>query len=1206
MKNKKLFLVLFTFLFAFVLVGCKQAFKVQLENINCLTENIDLNKVRKNQVLELEVNKKDNTILDKVYANDEDITASVVNNQFSYEIVKNTTIKATLKNLYQVSLLGGVELQNKDIDLQAVEEGSKLDFIVPAKEGYTPQSLLINDKENINLIKDSKFSLAIKENTIIRLSYIKDDVLVKVSLDGLSLSDNEINKDIDLENVKVGTNLEFIIPQKEGFQLTSLLINNEENFSLIKDNKFIYKVTKDLNIQAVFTKLYNVKLENVKLDTDHTLTEFKALNNSEHTFYIPTKEGYRLASLLINDEEKIALVANDKFKYTITKDTTIKATFIETAKPIKLTLKDVELVDKTIDTTKLVVGNKIEFQIPKKEGYKLTSLLIDNNENINLVKDYKFSYTLLKDHTITALYTKTYKLSFTDVELETKGIQNDAVLDKTLLTFSLIKKEDKKIISVLVNGINHLDKVKDNKLTIEITSNTTISVLYEDLVFHRLNLTNVSITTENINPNKVLDKTVVEFEITPAPKNHIFKNLLVNDTDQSSLIKKNKFSLTIDKDYTISAINRELKLCNVTLSGVKLADPTLDINAIRENDVVEFELINLENKQSSLEINGSTDNLPKIVNNKFSLTITDDITITNKYSLNNPLLYYQDEKIADEEVLGADSEARIYEQEATTLEYKNFNPTKVELSSDQEDLSGKYEIDSDNKTITINKFSKVGNHKVSITFYNSDDEYITKEVNYTITKNQLYHDRLAINTLYNAYKAIEGKRDLFTNDDFDTVDNYLKFVAPFGDKIAQYLDFLDYIRIASLDDMGNGKFGVYADLPVIGKQYLPELLMNLINSNPDAIKNGTSISLLTARFFNKSAWDELANEKQTELATNYNDLLEQYNIIKDFVKGIVDFKIAYDEANKEKPMKDILAQLPTYLKYFQDIKNKRDQFDYLDAIKKLLTKFEEQDFKSNKDYLAYLAKNENEEFKELKNNVLSKSIDNPRETISQIDTNNIDKIAEELLNFLTEFFNKVLPLNAEKTAVDLNTAYKYTEAIIHFEYYLIHYFNLLFKNEQILSTDAFKHGNETVYGRLYNSLKPRELLNNIYKNMFKCQEKPIIYRPDLPVKGGLLDWSYNKRKQDYDEAMIKYREEIAKPEYLEKLAAWEATNPYVKGDELVKTLNGFRAQSNIDLVKSIVKPFVEDLPKVIKKDNENKYTLITSLKKRNEFINSLK
>ncbi len=1200
MKNKKIFLVLFTFLFAFVLVGCKQTFKVQLDNINCLTENIDLNKVRKNQVLELEVNKKDNTILDKVYANDEDITASVVNNQFSYEIVKNTTIKATLKNLYQVSLLGGVELENKDIDLQAVEEGSKLDFIVPAKEGYTPQSLLINDKENINLIKDSKFSLTIKENTIIRLSYIKDDVLVKVSLDGLSLSDNEINKDIDLENVKVGTSLEFIIPQKEGFQLTSLLINNEENFSLIKDNKFIYKVTKNLNIQAVYTKLHNVKLENVKLDTDHTLTEFKALNNSEHTFYIPTKEGYRLASLLINDEEKITLVANDKFKYTITKDTAIKATFIETTKPIKLTLKDVELVDKTIDTTKLVVGNKIEFQIPKKEGYKLTSLLIDNNENINLVKDYKFSYTLLKDHTITALYTKTYKLSFTDVELETKGIQNDAVLDKTSLTFSLIKKENKKIISVLVNGINHLDKVKDNKLTIEITSNTTISVLYEDLVFHKLNLTNVSITTENINPNKVLDKTVVEFEITPAPEQHIFKNLLVNGIDQTSLIKNNKFSLTVDKDLDINAVNRELKICKLNLSGVALADPNLDINTIRENDTIEFRLIDLKNKTSNLEINGSSENLPTISNNKFSLTIKDDITITNKYKLVTPSIYYQDELVADDEILGSDSEASIYEQEATTLEYKNFEPTKIEVVSDQETLD--YSVNTNDKTITINKFSKVGNHKLTLTFYNSDDEYITKEINYTITKNQLYHDRLAIDTLYNAYKTIDGKKDLFVNDDFDTVDNYLKFVAPYGAKITQYLDYLDYIRKG---DLLKGEMGTYISAPLIGEKYVPELLMNLLNSNENAIKDGTILyeglfTKVTAKFFDYSAWQELSKDKRDLLKETYDEMMTHYNVIKDFIKAIIDFKIEYDKNNQAKPLKAVLAQLPTYLTYFQEIKNKKGQFDFLNEIKKIKTKFEEQDFKSNKDYLNYLEAKENEDFKNLKDQVLNDGKTNPRETISQIDTTNINQIAEVLLKFLEEFFNKVLPLNAQKTAVDLDTANKYTEAIIHFEYYLVHYFNLLFKNEHILTTDAFKHKSSIVYDQMHDKLKPRELINQLYTKMFGCQEKPKVYRPVKP------DSYYGNAKKEYDEAMQKYREEIAKQEYKDKLAAWDATNPYAKGDELVKTLNSFRAQSNIDLVKSIVKPFVENLPKVIKKDEKNNFTLITSLKQRNEFIESLK
>lgn len=1272
MKVRKLLITLLLTLFGFMLFACVKPFKVSVENIKLITtenEKVDLNRVAKNQKLNFEIAIKPRTAFDKLFINDVDRTSLVKDNKFSLTITGNTSIKAVLKKLYEVKLGENITLQDSSVDLANVKDCQELAFNIAKQEGKIIQLLLINGVDKFDLVSDYQFKYTITEDTEFKVTYVENEKKFSVELDE---NVQAIDSSIDLSNVLVGSTLEFNINVKDGYKLTSLKVNNQEYLDHVKDYKFKYTIRDNTSIKAEYTKIHKVVLTDVLLERNQKVSEFETLDNTTETFIIPPKTGWAFKQLLINGKAVNPELKDNKFEYTITSDTIIVCEYYKIDKFYKLNLTDVELENKELDLNKIKADSNVNFLVNKKAGYKLTSLLINGKENINLVNDYKFSYTVSSELDIKAVYTKLYKLSFNqdDVEIITPNLNTDEILANTKISFKVINKTSKLISKVELNKQDITDQLVNNEYNFDINSDSEIKVSYinlyqvtttdnvslldsnidlnsvkantkltfklnsiNDHVFtkllinnqdqtnivepnnefsltinentdiiaeyrklnkYKLTLENVELVDPTLDKDNIKENTTVQFRIKPV-ENQVFKELLINDQNKSDLIQDDIFSLTINEDTVIKAVYRLLDKFKLNLTGVELVDPSLDKDEILENSVVRFKYLNKsENKE--LDIIGDNDNsFNEIDNETFELTVKNELTVS--YQLKEPKLYYNDQLVD-----GNNEVEEIYEQEKFSLEYSNFKPTKVEISSDQETELLEYEqAEDDHIILTIKKLTKLGANKITLKFYDNE-EYTERAITFNVLTNDLYRDKLFIEELYNGYKAIEGKKDVVYHSNFDDVDGYLKYLIQFKEQINTYLPYIDYIGVANVADLGDPKkIKVYADIPLVGKLYLPQVLIDLINANKDAVEKGSKVSFLSAHFFDYGAWNELSDEDKTNLATNYNAMTDEWNKIKDLIKNFVDFVIEYNNAHPDKNARSVLENLPTYLTYFDELKQRRSQFDFLDKINKIRNLYIDKNFENNAAYQEFLNDGTNFEMKELLAEVKAEGAKNPKQTFDQINTENIELFGTELLNFFNEFYNKVLPLNDDKTAVDLDKVNQITEGIIHFEYYIIHYFNLLFKHEDILSTDAI-----ATYP-LSGKINPRELINNAYKGMFKCEDKPILARPNYPIKKFFESiTAYNKRLAEYRAKFQEYKDLYNGAEHQAKLQAWLATNPYVAGEKLANTLNSFRNQDNINLVKSIVKPFVENITKLLVKDQDNNFVIINALKKRNEFLESLK
>lgn len=250
-----------------------------------------------------------------------------------------------------------------EVEFEDVETGEKVDIskpiakdtdlwvIVRAKENYEPISILVNDVEKIGEMEDTDFiSVDIMEDTKIKVVFAPKTYEFKVQFDNTKVEVvTALDDDSPVGNrVEGGTRVYLFVNAKEGFELTSLKVNNKERLKDLDENHLIaVTVTENTTVvveaQEAAAKAYTVTYS-VKNNEGGTLSITNKSDGSEvksggkvqanETIVVkcvPAK-GYKLSELLMNGVNFLAIAGNPEhtsFNVPVDTDYVIEAVFVK-------------------------------------------------------------------------------------------------------------------------------------------------------------------------------------------------------------------------------------------------------------------------------------------------------------------------------------------------------------------------------------------------------------------------------------------------------------------------------------------------------------------------------------------------------------------------------------------------------------------------------------------------------------------------------------------------------------------------------------------------------------------------------------------------------------------------------------------------------------------------------------------------------------
>lgn len=250
-----------------------------------------------------------------------------------------------------------------EVEFEDVETGEKVDIskpiakdtdlwvIVRAKENYEPISILVNDVEKIGEMEDTDFiAVDIMEDTKIKVVFAPKTYEFKVQFDNTKVEVvTALDDDSPVGNrVEGGTRVYLFVNAKEGFELTSLKVNNKERLKDLDENHLIaVTVTENTTVvveaQEAAAKAHTVTYS-VKNNEGGTLSITNKSDGSEvksgdkvqanETIVVkcvPAK-GYKLSELLMNGVNFLAIAGNPEhtsFNVPVDTDYVIEAVFVK-------------------------------------------------------------------------------------------------------------------------------------------------------------------------------------------------------------------------------------------------------------------------------------------------------------------------------------------------------------------------------------------------------------------------------------------------------------------------------------------------------------------------------------------------------------------------------------------------------------------------------------------------------------------------------------------------------------------------------------------------------------------------------------------------------------------------------------------------------------------------------------------------------------
>ncbi|MBR3473025.1 MAG: leucine-rich repeat protein [Prevotella sp.] len=480
-------------------------------------------------------------------------------------------------------------------------------------------------------------------------------------------------------NVVEGTNATLTLTPDNGYKLASLKVNNTNVTSSVTNNKYtISNIQKNTTVVATFEEIpptyYNLTLTASGggmityngVNTRNTTRTNSVVEGTNATLTFTPDNGYRLASLKVNNTNVTSSVTNNKYTISnIQRNTTVVATFEEippTYYNLTLTASGSGMITyngvntrNTTRTNSVIEGTNATLTLTPDNGYRLASLKVNNTNVTSSVTNNKYTISNIQRNTTVVATFEEIPPTYYNLTLTASGsgmityngvntrntTRTNSVVEGTNATLTFTPDNGYRLASVRVNNSDVTASVLNNSYTIKnIRQNTTVSAIFEQTptTFYTLSITaagngSVSYGTTNVRGGakniSVSEGTNATITFTPD-NGYRLASLKVNSTDVTANVSNNAYTISnIRRNTTVSATFEQIPVATfdlkitatgngrATYDGYDIRNNTWTFSRDRGTNCIITFTPDEGNRIASVTMNGS------IVNTSSALTISD-------------------------------------------------------------------------------------------------------------------------------------------------------------------------------------------------------------------------------------------------------------------------------------------------------------------------------------------------------------------------------------------------------------------------------------------------------------------------------------------------------------------------------------------------------------------------------------------------------
>ncbi len=474
--------------------------------------------------------------LKSVVVNGVDITASVVNNQYTISsISQNTTVNVTYEAIPQYTLnlvasgngdvkYKSITIRNKSQEWVNIPEGYSLTFELIPDEGYRVASVKENNKDVTSSIVDNLYTVSnIKEDKRLEVLFevippTTYSLSITSSTGGsVTYSGNAISGTTKSYTVNAGTPASLTFTPNSGYRLKNVVVNGVDVTASVVNNKYtISDINKNTMVNVMFEVIPQTTYTlTVLLSGDGTVNcndvtvyssyKFNVNEGTSQTLTFTPNSGYRLKSVVVNSIDVTASVVNNQYTVSnVNQNTTIDVTF-EVIPPNTYTLTILSSGGGTISHNGIMVYSTNKFEVDEgtshtltftpNSGYRLKSVVVNgvdvtasvvNNQYTissirqNTTVKVTFEVIPLTTYTLTVLLSGDGTVSCNDVTVYSSYKFN--FNEGTSHTLTITPNSGYRLMSVVVDGTDVTASVVNNQYSINnISQNTTVVVMFEEI-----------------------------------------------------------------------------------------------------------------------------------------------------------------------------------------------------------------------------------------------------------------------------------------------------------------------------------------------------------------------------------------------------------------------------------------------------------------------------------------------------------------------------------------------------------------------------------------------------------------------------------------------------------------------------------------------------------------------------------------------------
>ena len=473
-----------------------------------------------------------------VKVNNMDVTSQVLNNQYTISnITQNASVIVTFEEIppltyslnISASVGGTVSYNSENVTDGAktyyVNEGSSTTLTFTPNAGYRLASVKVNNTDVTSQVSNNKYTISnISQNTTVEVTFSAITHTLTVSASGygvVTYQGNEVRNLNRSYSVNEGVSATISFAPDDGYRIASVKVNDVDVTSEVVDNQYVVSnIKEDIWIVVTFEEkplqIYSLTITasgegsvsfngesfNSKTNT-YSVTE-----GSSATLTFTPAEGYRLASVKVNDSDVTSQVSNNQLVISnITYNTTVVVTF-EAIPPQTYSLSisvsdggsvsygDVTITNET-QTFSINEGGSATLTFTTNTGYRIASVKVNDVDVTSQVSNNQLTISNIADNTTVVVTFEeippvTYSLAIT--ASGNGGVSYDGVTVKEQTssftvnegmsaTITITPDEGYRIASVKVNDVDVTSLVSNNQyVIINITANTTVEVAFvEDI-----------------------------------------------------------------------------------------------------------------------------------------------------------------------------------------------------------------------------------------------------------------------------------------------------------------------------------------------------------------------------------------------------------------------------------------------------------------------------------------------------------------------------------------------------------------------------------------------------------------------------------------------------------------------------------------------------------------------------------------------------